>query len=97
MSREWTVRAQLTISQPAADQNSSVGDPRGSQSGVANSGDPQSQSGKPITIIYEWTTAADGATGTPSNDFHRGSHKTDGDHVIYRNSEAVRSQFNFLQ
>lgn len=63
MSREWTVRAQLTISQPTGDQPNNSPATNGSRNGDAIAGDPQ-QSDKPITIIYEWTTAAEGDPNT---------------------------------
>lgn len=63
MNREWTVRAQLTISQPAGAQSSSLG---ASRTEKENFGTPVQECQypeNPITIVYEWTTTADdGAT-----------------------------------
>lgn len=68
MSREWTVHAQLTISEPIVD-----GDGKDSATGGAGSfpfgqsgssiskdnADGEKKNEKPITIVYQWTAAAD--------------------------------------
>lgn len=61
MSREWTVRAQLTISQPTGTQSSSSATAR-NENGYGSVGaiaDGSQNAEKPVTIVYEWTTAAE--------------------------------------
>lgn len=87
MSREWTVRAQLTITQP----DSSTQAPQGLKNGSAIAGVPQKNEA-PITIVYEWTTAAE--CDPTSNKNHLGGPSGDrqGHAILKSSSETVRAR-----
>lgn len=92
MSREWKVHAQLTISQPSTDQDNVTGHdqsgPHGpGQNGGAIAGDPQ-KNDKPITIVYQWTTADD--PNSTANLMQSGVGSSE-NAAIFNKSETVRS------
>lgn len=90
MSREWTVHAQLTISQPSVDQDNVVGqdpDQKNQNGGTIAEGDVQ-KSEKPITITYQWTTADD--PNVKANHLTRGG--SSGNAQIGNNSVMVRDR-----
>lgn len=90
MSREWTVHAQLTISQPSTDQDN-VTDPDGrNQNGGTIAEKDGLKNEKPITITYQWTTADDPIA--KENHLARGGSSVNA--PINNNSVMVRRRLN---